>query len=138
MCRWMLKATAVAWFCCGVWNGGDGDVGGGGGGVLCGDGRTCVGSCGGGGDCCVVVVGKVVVVLVRQWCQVCLVLVLKVPVLVWQRPARGMLNVGIRWPVCFGLVVDCPGQSWGWVGSVVLDPMVAAVEMEVGLALRQW
>ena len=54
------------------------------------------------------------------------------------RPARGMLNVGIRWPVCFGLVVDCPGQSWGWVGSVVLDAMVAAVEMEVGLALRQW
>ena len=24
------------------------------------------------------------------------------------------------------------------VGSVVLDPMVAAVEMEVGLALRHW
>ena len=134
----MWKANAVAWFCCGVWNGGDGDVGGGGGGVLSDDGRTCVGSCDGGGDCCVVVVGKVVVVLVRQWCQVCLVLVLKVPVLVWQRPVRGMLNVGIRWPVCFGLVVDCPGQSWGWVGSVVLDPMVAAVEMEVGLALRQW
>ena len=82
----MWKANAVAWFCCGVWNGGDGDVGGGGGGVLCGDGRTCVGSCDGGGDCCVVVVGKVVVVLVRQWCQVGLVLVLKVPVLVWQRP----------------------------------------------------
>ena len=30
--------------------------------------------------------------------------------------------------------MDCPGQSWGWVGSVVLDPMVAAVEVEVGLA----
>ena len=134
----MLKATVVAWFCCGVWNGGDGDVGGGGGGVLCGDGQTCVGSCDGGGDCCVVVVGKVVVVLVRQWCQVCLMLGLKVPVLVWQGPARGMLNVVIWWLVCFGLVVECPGQSWGWVGSVVLDPMVAAVEMEVGLALRQW
>ena len=39
--------------------------------------------------------------------------------------------------VCFGLVVDCPGQLWGWVGSVVLDPMVAAVEVEVGLALRR-
>ena len=62
MCRWMLKATAVAGLCCGVWNGGDGDVGGGGGGVLCGDGRTCVGSCDGGGDCCVVVVGKVAAV----------------------------------------------------------------------------
>ena len=90
----MLKATAVAWFCCGVWNGGDGDVGVGG--VLCGDGRTCVGSCDGGGDCCVVVVGKVVVVLVRQWCQVCLVLVVKVQVLVWQMPAMGMMSVGIR------------------------------------------
>ena len=134
----MLKVTAVAGFCCGVWNGGDGDVGGGGGGVLCGDGRTCVGSCDGGGGCCVVVGGKAVVVPVRQWCQVCLVLVVKFQVLVWQIAARGMLNVGIRWPVCFGLVVDCPGQSWGWVGSVVLDPMVAAVEMEVGLALRHW
>ena len=96
MCRWMLKATAFAGLCCGVWNGGDGDVCGGGGGVLCGDGRTCVGSCDGGGDCCVVVVGKVVVVLVRQWCQVCLVLVVKVQVLVWQIPAMGMLSVGIR------------------------------------------
>ena len=96
MCRWMLKATAVAGLCCGAWNGGDGDVGGGGGGVLCGDGRTCVGSCGGGGDCCVVVVGKVVAVLVRQWCQVCLVLVVKFQALVWQIPAMGMLNVGIR------------------------------------------
>ena len=38
---------------------------------------------------------------------------------------------------CFGLVMDCPGQSWGWVGSVVLDPMVAAVEVEVGLVLRR-
>ena len=87
-----------------------------------------------------VVAGKVVAVLVRQRCQVCLVLVVKFQVLVWQIPARGMLNVGIRWlvEVCFGLVVDCPGQSWGWVGSVVLDSMVAAVEMEVGLALRQW
>ena len=66
MCKWMLKVTAVAWFCCGVWNGGDGGVGGGDGGVLCGDGRTCVCSCDGGGDCCVVVVGKVVVVLVMQ------------------------------------------------------------------------
>ena len=37
----------------------------------------------------------------------------------------------------FGLVMDCPGQSWGWVGSVVLDPMVAAVEVEVGLVLRR-
>ena len=138
MCRWMLRATAVAGFCCGVWSGGDADVGGGGGGVLCGDGRTCVGSCGGDGDCCVVVAGKVVAVLVRQRCQVCLVLAVKVQVLVWQIAARGMLNVGIWWPVCFGLVVDCPGQSWGWVGSVVLDPMVAAVEMEVGLALRHW
>ena len=84
-----------------------------------------------------VVVGKVVVVLVRQWCQVCLVLVVKFQVLVWQIPARGMLNVGIGWlvEVCFGL--DCPGQSWGWVGSVVLDPMVAAVEVEVGLVLRR-
>ena len=112
MCKWMLKATAVAWFCRGVWNGGDGDVGGGGGGVLCGDGRTCVGSCDGGGDCCVAVVGKVVVVRVRQWCQVCLMLGWKVPVLVWQGPARGMRNVVIQWLVCFGLGVDCPGQSW--------------------------
>ena len=38
---------------------------------------------------------------------------------------------------CFGLVMDCPGQSWGWVGSVVLDPMVAAVEVEVELVLRR-
>ena len=92
----MLKATAVAGLCCDVWSGGDGDVGGGGGGVLCGDGRTCVGSCGGGGDCCVVVAGKVVVVLVRQWCQVCLVLVVKIRVLVWLILAMGMQNVGIR------------------------------------------
>ena len=56
-----------------------------------------------------VVVGKVVVALVRQWCQFCLMLGLKVPVLVWQGPARGMLNVVILWLVCFGLVVDCPG-----------------------------
>ena len=107
-----MKATVVAGLCCGVWNGGGGDVGGGGGGVLCGDGRTCVGSCDGGGDCCVVVVGKVVVVLVRQWCQVCLVLVVKIQALVWRIPARGMLNVVIRWLVCFGLGVDCPGQWW--------------------------
>ena len=134
----MLKATAVAGLCCDVWSGGNGDVGGGGGGVLCGDGRTCVGSCGGGGDCCVVVAGKVVAVLVRQWCQVGLVLVVKVQALVWQIPAMGMLNVGIRLvEACFGLVMDCPGQSWGWVGSVVLDPMVAAVEVEVGLVLRR-
>ena len=108
----MLKVTAVAWFCCGVWNGGDGGVGGGGGDVLCGDGQTCVGSCDGDGDCCVVVVGKVGVVLVMQWCQVCLMLGLKVPVLVWQGPARGMLNVVRQWLVCFGLGVDCPGQWW--------------------------
>ena len=96
MYRWMLKATAVAGLCCDVWSGGDGDVGDGGGGVLCGDGRTFVGSCGGGGDCCVVVAGKVVAVLVRQWCQVGLVLVVKVQALVWQIPAMGMLSVGIR------------------------------------------
>ena len=138
MCKWMLKVTAVAWFCCGVWNGGDGGAGGGGGGVLCGDGRTCVGSCDGGGDCWVVVVGKVGVVLVMQWCQVCVMLGLKVPVLVRQGPARGMLNVVRRWLVCFGLVMIGPEQSWGWVGSVVLDPTVAAVEMEVELPLKQW
>ena len=43
-----------------------------------------------------VVAGKVVAVLVRQWCQVGLVLVVKVQALVWQIPAMGMLNVGIR------------------------------------------
>ena len=59
-----------------------------------------------------VAAGKVVVVLVRQWYQVCLMLGWKVPVLVWQGPARGMLNVVIQWLVCFGLGVDCPGQSW--------------------------
>ena len=135
----MLKATDVAGLCCDVWSGGDGDVDGGGGGVLCGDGRTCVGSCGGGGDCCVVVVGKVVVVLVRQWCQVCLVLVVKIRALVWLILVMGMQNVGIRWLVgsCFGQVMECPGQSWGWVGLVALDPMVAAVGVEVGLVVRR-
>ena len=92
----MLKANAVAGLCCDVWSGGDGDVGGGGGGVLCGDARTCVGSCGDGGDCCVVVVGKVVVVLVRRWCQVCLVQVVKIRSLVWLILVMGMQNVGIR------------------------------------------
>ena len=85
----MSKANAVAGLCCDVWSGGDVDVGGG-------DGRTCVGSCGGGGDCCVVVAGKVVVVLVRQWCQACLVQVVKVRVLVWLILAMVMQNVGIR------------------------------------------
>ena len=92
----MSKANAVAGVSCDVWSGGDVDVGGGGGGVLCGDGRTCVGSCDGGGDCCVVVVGKVVVVLVRQWCHGCLVQVVKVRVLVWLILAIVMQNVGIR------------------------------------------
>ena len=92
----MSRVNGVAGLRCGAWSGGDVDVGGGGGGVLGGDGRTCVGSCGGGGDCCVVAAGKVVAVLVRQWCQVCLVLVVKIQALAWQIPAMGMLNVGIR------------------------------------------
>ena len=33
--------------------------------------------------------------------------------------------------------MECPGQSWGCVGLVVLDPMVAAVGVEVGLVLRR-
>ena len=32
--------------------------------------------------------------------------------------------------------MECPGQSWGGIGLVVLDPRVAAVEVEVGLVLR--
>ena len=92
----MSRVNGVAGLRCGAWSGGDVDVGGGGGGVLCGDGRTCVGSCDGGGDCCVVVVGKVVVVLVRRWCQVCLVQVVKIRSLVWLILAMGMQNVGIR------------------------------------------
>ena len=43
-----------------------------------------------------VVAGKVVAVLVRQWCQVCLVLVVKIRALVWLILAMGMQNVGIR------------------------------------------
>ena len=92
----MSKANVVAGLYCDVWSGGDVDVGGGGGGVLCGDGRTCGGSCGGDGDCCVVVAGEVVVALVKQWCQGCLVQVVKVRALVWLIPAMVMLNVGIR------------------------------------------
>ena len=92
----MSRANAVAGLCCGAWSGGDVDVRGGGGGVLCGDGRTCVGSCGGGGDCCVVVAGKVVVALVRQWCQACLMQAVKVRVLVWLMQVMVMQNVGIQ------------------------------------------
>ena len=92
----MSRVSGVAGLCCGAWSGGDVDVGGGGGGVLCGDGRTCVVACGGGGDCCVVAAGKVVVVLVRQWCQACLLQVVKVRELVWLMQATVMQKVGMR------------------------------------------
>ena len=106
----MSRASAVAGLSCGVWSGGDVDVGGGGGGVLYGDGRTCVGSCGGGGDCCVVAAGKVVVVLVRQWCLACLVPVVKMLVLVWLVPVMVMQNVEIGWPEGSCVLV------WHWSG----------------------
>ena len=48
----------------------------------------------------------------------------------------GLAGAGSEDPGAGGLVMDCPGQSWGWIGLVVLDPMVAAVEVELGLALR--
>ena len=70
--RWRLKVSDVAWWCCGVWSGGDVDAGGGGGGGHDGDGQTFAGFCGGGGDCCEVGVGTVVVVLVKRCCLACL------------------------------------------------------------------
>ena len=96
MCKWVSRVSGVAGLRCGAWSGGDGDVGGGGGGVLCGDGRTCVGSCGGGGDCCGVAAGKVVVVLVRRWYRACPSQVVKVQELVWLMQAMVMQRVGMR------------------------------------------
>ena len=134
----MSRVSAVAGLSCGVWSGGDVDVGGGGGGVLYGDGRTCVGSCGGGGDCCVVAAGKVVVVLVRQWCLACLVPVVKMLVLVWLVPVMVMQNVEIGWPEgsCFGLALERLWWLWGSVGLVVFDRMVSGVGVEAELVVK--
>ena len=134
----MSKANAVAGLCCGAWSGGDVDVGGGGGGVLCGDGRTCVGSCGGGGDCCVVAAGKVVVVLVRQCCRACLAQVVKILVLVWLVQVMVMQNVEIRWleGSCFGLAMERLWWLWGSVGLVVFGRMVSGVGVEVELVVK--
>ena len=72
--RWRLKASGVAGWCCGVWNGGDADAGGDGDGGHCGDDQTCAGFCGGGGDCCEVGVGMVV----KRCYLACLLQVLEV------------------------------------------------------------
>ena len=72
-----MRASGVAGWRCGAWNGGGADAGGDGGGGHCGDDQTYAGFCGGGGDCCEVGVGTVAVALVKRCCLACLLQVLE-------------------------------------------------------------